>query len=99
MVLNDAIKRIVAEMNLQRDRTDQFPAFSAHCFRHCFASRCLEAGIQPKTIQKYLGHASLQMTMDLYVHVTEQFKQRELEKLGDISFERCTTSDSWKPDG
>lgn len=99
VVLNDAIKRIVAEMNLQRDRTDQFPAFSAHCFRHCFASRCLEAGIQPKTIQKYLGHASLQMTMDLYVHVTEQFKQEELEKLGDISFERSTTSDSWKPDG
>lgn len=58
-----------------------FPVFSAHTFRHTFATRCIEAGILPKTVQKYLGHATLQMTMDLYVHVTEEFKQKELEKL------------------
>lgn len=28
-----------------------------------------------------MGHASLQMTMDLYTHVTEEFKQDEIEKL------------------
>ena len=55
--------------------------FSAHTFRHTFATRCIEAGILPKTVQRYLGHAALQMTMDLYVHVTEEFKQKELESL------------------
>lgn len=80
-VLNHAIKRIVDEINLQRDATELFPVFSAHTFRHTFATRCIESGIQPKTVQKYLGHATLQMTMDLYVHVTEDFKQEELKKL------------------
>ena len=61
-----------------------FPVFSAHTFRHTFASRCIEAGILPKTLQKYLGYATLQMTMDLYVHITEEFKKEELEKLDHV---------------
>lgn len=77
----DAIKRIVDEINLQRDETDQMPTFSPHTFRHTFATRCIESGIQPKVLQKYLGHATLQMTMDLYVHVTDDFKKEELCKL------------------
>lgn len=83
-VLNDAIKRIIEEINLQRDNTDLFPTFSAHTFRHTFATRCIESGILPKTVQKYLGHANMQMTMDLYVHVTEDFKQEELKKLDSV---------------
>ena len=81
VVLNDAIKRIIEEINLQRDDADLFPVFSAHTFRHTFATRCIEAGIMPKTLQKYLGHATVQMTMDLYVHVTDDFKQEEIKKL------------------
>lgn len=84
VVLNDAIKRIVNEINLQRDGIELFPMFSAHTFRHTFATRCIEAGILPKTVQKYLGHATLQMTMDLYVHVTEEFKKEEIKKLDSI---------------
>lgn len=83
-VYNDAIKRIVSEVNLQRDGTEQIPVFSAHTFRHTFATRCIEAGILPKTVQKYLGHANLQMTMDLYVHITEDFKRDEMKKLDEI---------------
>lgn len=84
VVLNDAVKRIVNEINLQRDEVELFPMFSAHTFRHTFATRCIEAGILPKTVQKYLGHATLQMTMDLYVHVTEEFKKEEIKKLDGI---------------
>lgn len=80
-VYNDAIVRIIDEINLQRDETELMPRFSAHTFRHTFATRCIEAGVLPKTLQKYLGHATLQMTMDLYVHVTDEFKQTELKKL------------------
>ena len=53
-VLNDAIKRVVNEINLQRDGIELFPMFSAHTFRHTFATRCIEVGILPKTVQKYL---------------------------------------------
>lgn len=78
---SDAIGRIVDTINLMKDPLEQMEKFSGHCFRHTFATRCFEAGINPKTVQAYMGHASLQMTMDLYTHVTESFKQDEIEKL------------------
>lgn len=79
---------IICEINLQRDVTDLFPDFSAHTFRHTFATRCIEAGVMPKTLQKCLGHAALQMTMDLYVHITEDFKHQEIEKLDNVMPEK-----------
>ena len=65
----EAIKKVVDEVNLTRDYIDEIEVFSPHCFRHTFATRCFESCIQPKTVQAYLGHASLQMTMDLYTSV------------------------------
>lgn len=53
--------------------------FSMHVLRHTFATRCIEAGMKPKTLQKILGHPSIQITMNLYVHVTEEEKQKEIE--------------------
>lgn len=83
-ILSDAIKRIIDEINLCRDELEQFESFSPHCFRHTFATRCFEAGIQPKTVQAYLGHATLQMTMDLYTSVLENHKQEEMQKLENV---------------
>ncbi len=83
-ILIDAIRRIVDEINLCRDELEQFEMFSSHCFRHTFATRCFEAGIQPKTVQTYLGHATLQMTMDLYTSVLENHKQEEMQKLESV---------------
>lgn len=53
--------------------------FSMHVLRHTFATRCIEAGMKPKTLQRILGHSSIQITMNLYVHVTEEEKQKEIE--------------------
>ena len=55
---------------IQKEYPD-FEMFSPHCFRHTFATRAIENGMQPKTLQAILGHGSLQMTMDLYCHVTD----------------------------
>lgn len=76
-----AIDRIVQEVNLTRDSLDLMEPFSGHCFRHTFATRCFEAGIAPKTVQAYLGHASLQMTMDLYTSVMEHKKVDDMQLL------------------
>lgn len=81
VIYGDAIKRIVAEVNLMLDDMEQMELFSGHTFRHTFATRCIESGIKPKVLQAYLGHASLQMTMDLYVHNTEEHKRSEMGKL------------------
>ena len=55
-------------------------SFTFHSFRHSFATRCIESGMNPKTLQKILGHASLKTTMDLYVHVTEDTLFEEMLK-------------------
>lgn len=56
-----------------------------HTLRHTFATRCIESGMKPKTLQKILGHANISMTMDLYVHVTEDEKEKEMQQFEKLS--------------
>lgn len=53
--------------------------FSMHVLRHTFATRCIEGGMMPKTLQKILGHSNIGITMNLYVHITEEEKQKEID--------------------
>lgn len=57
---------------------------SMHTLRHTFATRCIESGMKPKTLQKILGHSKISMTMDLYVHVTDDEKEKEMKKFSEI---------------
>ncbi len=57
------------------------PKFSMHVLRHTFATRCIEAGMIPKTLQTILGHSNISITMNLYVHTTEDQKSKEMEKV------------------
>ncbi len=56
------------------------PRFSMHTLRHTFATRAIEAGMKPKTLQEILGHANIGVTMNLYVHITEDEKEKEIKK-------------------
>lgn len=77
-----AIKAVLRRINKNRAEDEpEFAYFTPHTLRHTFATRCFESGMQPKTLQELLGHNSLEMTMGLYTHVTEEMKQREVEKI------------------
>jgi integrase len=59
------------------------PRFSMHVLRHTFATRCIEAGMKPKTLQAILGHSNIGITMNLYVHTTEDQKHKEIDQIAE----------------
>ena len=81
VIYSDAIKAVIRQINLTRPLDEQFEIFSGHTFRHTFATRCFENGVDAKVVQSYLGRASLKMTMDLYTHVTEEKSAVDIEKI------------------
>lgn len=55
--------------------------YSFHALRHTFATRCVEAGFDPKTLSEILGHANVTTTMSVYVHPTIRQKRIQMERL------------------
>lgn len=47
-----------------------------HGLRHTFATRCIEAGADYKVVSELLGHASVNLTLNLYVHPQWEDKKR-----------------------
>lgn len=66
------------------------PEPTPHDFRHTFATRCFENGVEAKTVQTYLGHSSIATTLDIYTHVTENVSQTDIEKI--VSCEEYRTN-------
>lgn len=55
--------------------------YNFHALRHTFATNCIEAGVDPKSLSEILGHSSVTVTMKFYVHPTLEQKRKQLEKL------------------
>ncbi|MDE7327549.1 MAG: tyrosine-type recombinase/integrase [Lachnospiraceae bacterium] len=61
---------------MSRKNTDiVFKSFTPHTLKHTFVSNCNANGMNPKTLQKIMGHSTLQITMDLYRHVLDETKR------------------------
>ncbi len=54
-----------------------------HCLRHTYATRCIEAGIDIKTVSELLGHSDTYFTMNRYVHPSMDTKKNAINKLND----------------
>lgn len=52
-----------------------------HALRHTFATRCIEAGMDVKSLSEILGHANVGITLNTYVHSSIEMKRAQLEKL------------------
>lgn len=52
-----------------------------HSMRHSFATRLLEKGADIKTVSKLLGHKSIQITLDIYSHVSADLKRETIALL------------------
>lgn len=52
-----------------------------HALRHTFATRCVEAGFDVKSLSEILGHASVSITMNRYVHPSMELKKENMQRL------------------
>lgn len=55
-----------------------------HTTRHTFATRCIEMGFDVKTLSEILGHATVNITMNRYVHPTMELKKENMDKLSTL---------------
>lgn len=84
------IKNIVKAINeqeaidsvLEQREPKVFEKVYPHAIRHTFCSRCFEVGMQPKVVQKIMGHQHYSTTIDIYTHVTEEMFDKEIGKFG-----------------
>lgn len=58
-----------------------FEHLNPHAFRHTFATRCFEKGMEPLVVQSIMGHANYATTVS-YTHVLEDMRRKEVEKIG-----------------
>jgi integrase len=55
-----------------------------HAFRHTFATRCFELGLDPLFVQRIMGHADYSTTT-VYTHLLKDSTDNEVKKMSDIS--------------
>lgn len=54
-----------------------------HSLRHAFATSCIELGIDVKTLSEILGHNSVKITLDRYVHSSSERKKSCMKVFSD----------------
>ena len=56
-------------------------SYTFHTLRHTFATRCIESGGDPKTLSEILGHSSIRITLERYVHPSYHNKELFMSRL------------------
>lgn len=81
-------KKVVRSINaeehynaVQENRmANEFQDVHPHAIRHTFCTRCFEYGLEPKVIQKIMGHQHYSTTIDIYTHVMQDQFSDEAKK-------------------
>lgn len=63
------------------------PPVNYHVLRHTFATRCIESGIDAKSLSEILGHSNVSITLNTYVHSSMELKRMQLEKMSELFIE------------
>lgn len=88
-ILNKALRRIIRDCNDAEFEKDPepnvlLPHFSCHTLRHTFTTRAIEAGMNVKALQNFLGHKDIQTTLGRYAHQTDDLMFSSILSLEDM---------------
>ena len=61
----------------------KIPPFTPHWLRHTFATLLYMAGVDVMTARDQLGHANIQTTLSIYTHLSQKYKDKNIEKLNE----------------
>lgn len=59
--------------------------YNYHSLRHTFATRCIENGVDTKSLSEIMGHSNVTVTMQRYVHPSLELKREQINKLSSIT--------------
>ena len=54
---------------------------TAHMLRHTYASMLFDANVDVKSAQKFLGHADIEVTLEIYTYLSEMKEEKSIEAL------------------
>ena len=72
-VMQYRFKRVLSDLSL--------PDVSFHSLRHGFATNCIAIGVDVKTLSEILGHSSVEITLNRYVHSSMERKAEYMKTL------------------
>lgn len=73
------LRRAVQRYN--KTHAEQLPKISPHVLRHTFCTRLASKNMNPKSLQYIMGHADINITLNLYAHVSLDAVKAEVVKL------------------
>ena len=82
--VQDVIKAVLKQLKWDKR------GISTHTLRHCYATHLLEAGVNLRLIQKYLGHKHLTSTM-IYLHITTVGEEAAIAKINSLMKQNPST--------
>lgn len=74
--MQNRFKRVIRKCNIKD--------MNFHGLRHTFATRCIELGFDIKSLSEILGHASVNITLNRYVHPSMELKQKNMNMLSEL---------------
>lgn len=78
----DRVMRHIVSSMKEDNLLDHDGSYVVHSLRHTFATRGARKGLPPKVLGSIMGHGSIKVTMDVYTHVSDEDKKREMEEKG-----------------
>lgn len=83
--VNKILSNIIKAVNAQ-GQEETFPDISAHTMRHTFCTRMAENGMDIKVLQYLMGHANINITMQVYNHIADSSRiEKELARINALA--------------